>query len=66
MTQPAERHQASQCVEAPINYVVYTGKKPVTHIAVPGGPHTRRDAEFRQHVVPVHDARAERPIFAGT
>lgn len=57
MIQPAERHQASGYVEAPVNYVVNSGKKPVTHIAVPGGPHTRRDAEFREHVVPIHDAR---------
>ncbi len=64
MAQPAERQQASGFVEAPLNYVVYTGTKPVTHIAVPGGPHTQRDAEFREHVMAIHDARADADRFS--
>ncbi|MDH3704244.1 MAG: methyltransferase [Alphaproteobacteria bacterium] len=58
MAEAAKRQPASGFVEAPVNYVVYTGTKPVTYIAQPGAEHTKRDAEFKEHVVAIHDGRA--------
>jgi hypothetical protein len=50
--------QFAHAVEAPLNYIVETDEKPVAHIAAPGSGPTLRNAEYQEHAVAIHDARA--------
>jgi len=54
----------ADAVRAPLNYIVVTGEKPVAHIAAPGAGPTRRDAEYQEHAMAIHDGRAARDPFS--
>lgn len=54
----------ADAVRAPLNYIVDTGEKPVAHIAAPGSGPTRRDAEYQEHAMAIHDGRAARDPFS--
>jgi hypothetical protein len=56
MTSPLNTGAQPHTVEAAVRYVVNTGRKPVTYISPPGVP-SKRDAEFEDRVVPIHNAR---------
>ena len=48
---------------APVNYLVPTGEKPVTHIRPPGTDTARRDADYREVAVTIRDGREDPDRF---
>lgn len=50
-------------IRAPVNYLVPTGRRPVTHLAPPGEDVVRRDADYREVTVTIRDGRAQGARF---
>jgi hypothetical protein len=59
MAKAVDRDQTPDSVAAALNYLVHTGKKPVTYISTPGVSPTRRDAQYEEHLVTIRNGRSD-------
>jgi len=61
----AKAAQVNASVQAILNYIIDTGKKPVTASNAPGGPRiTTHTGQYQEHTVTIHNARLNRDDFS--
>ena len=57
MANPARQLPHHDSVDAALRYLIKTGQKPRTYIAQAGQGSTEREAEFKEHVMTIHNGR---------